>query len=63
MIQATDVIIVDSRDDNRYVYVVINQCKVPVMKVKLKDTCYVMRLIGNKCHLNLDLTDCEKNNK
>ncbi len=59
--QTTDVIIVDSKDDPRYVFVIVDQCRVPVIKVKLKDTCYVLRLVGNACHLDLDLSDCENN--
>lgn len=60
MAPVPNVIIVDSRDDSRYVYVIVEPaCKVPVLKVKLNDECYVMTLIDNKCHLNLDLSDCK----
>lgn len=59
--QQTDVIVVDSRDNPAIVFVIVDQCKVPVMKVKMHNTCYVMKLVSDVCHLELDLTDCEKN--
>lgn len=52
--------IIDSRDDARQVYVVVNTCAVPMAKVKLKDFCYVLKLIGDMCHISIDLKDCEK---
>lgn len=54
----TNLSIVDSRDDSKYVFIVIDGCKTPVLKIKLKDQCYVLRLVDKNCHLELDLSDC-----
>lgn len=55
--------IVDSRDDNKLAYIVVDGCKVPIFKVKLNDLCYVMKLVDNVCHIELDYKECERSFK
>lgn len=51
--------IIDSRDDVKLTYVVVNDCKVPVLKTKINDACYVLMLVNDVCHIKLDMTeDC-----
>lgn len=52
--------IIDSRDDSSLVYIIVNNCKVSVKKVKIKDFCYVLKIIGDKCHISLDMKDCDQ---
>jgi hypothetical protein len=53
--------IIDSRDDNKLTYILVNNsCKVPILKTKLNDLCYIMRVVGNTCHIELDTTECEE---
>jgi len=52
--------IIDSRDDNKYTYVVLDECVVPVLKTKIGDTCYVFKLVENKCHVEfLNKKECK----
>lgn len=60
MMPMINVEIFDSRDDSKIAYVLVNDCKVRVKKAKIGDFCYVLKLIGNTCHLDIDLTDCDK---
>ncbi len=55
-----DISVFDSRDDSKLVYVVVGDCKAPILKVKLNDLCYVLKIVNNVCHLELDTKDCEK---
>lgn len=55
--------IVDSRDDSKMTYVILDSCQVKVAKVKLNDLCYIMRLINNECHVDLDVKGCEAASK
>jgi len=50
--------IIDSRDDAKIVYVIVDNCKTVVAKAKIKDVCYVLTLVDRTCHLNLDLKEC-----
>lgn len=50
----------DSRDDSKMAYILVNNCKVPVVKAKIGDFCYVLKLIGDKCHVSIDMQDCDK---
>jgi hypothetical protein len=58
-----DINIVDSRDDSKLTYLIVNDCKVSVLKVKLNDICYVMKLVNSTCHIELDNQDCRKAQK
>ena len=58
-----DIKIVDSRDDNKISFLYIENCKVPILKTKLNNICYIMKLVGNICHIELDVSECEKANK
>lgn len=49
MLYTPNVEIIDSRDDSRYTYIVVDQCAAKVLKTRIKDECYVMRIVGNKC--------------
>ncbi len=51
--------IIDSDDDSKLAYVLINNCKAPTMKAKIGDFCYVLEVIGRICNVKLDKTDCE----
>jgi hypothetical protein len=54
-----EISIQDSVDDSRASFITVDDCKIRVMKVKLKDTCYIMKIVDNICHLDIDLKDCE----
>lgn len=51
--------IIDSRDDASITYIIVNNCKVPVKKIKVGDFCYVLNAIENTCHVTLDKAECE----
>ncbi len=51
--------IIDSRDDSSLAYIIINNCKVPIKKVKLNNFCFVLDAIEATCHITLDKQDCE----
>ncbi len=55
-----DINIIDSQDDVKLAYIEIANCKVPVVKAKLGDMCYILKIINNVCHIELDTKDCEK---
>jgi hypothetical protein len=55
-----DIQIIDSKDDPKAVYVVVDECKALVQKIKLKDVCYVLRVVNNVCYLNLDPKQLEE---
>jgi len=57
--QTLDIQIIDSVDDNRVTFVIVNGCKVAILKAKIKDMCYVLKLVGNICHVDIDTNDCE----
>ncbi len=47
--------IIDSRDDNRFVFVIVNQkCKIEIGKQELKDYDLVVRKVMNLCGVSLD---------
>jgi hypothetical protein len=52
--------IIDSRDDSAVCYLVVNDCKAKVMKARLGDMCYILRIVNDVCHINLDTTGCEE---
>ena len=54
-----DINIVDSRDDSKLTYLVVSECKVPILKVKLNDLCYIMKLVNETCHIELDEKGCK----
>ncbi len=57
--QATNMAIVDSRDDSKVSFIIIGDCKVPFTKAKVNDMCYILKIVGNVCHLELDTPECE----
>lgn len=50
--------IIDSRDDAKITYVVVGQCKTPVLKARINQTCYILRLIDDVCHIDLGVDEC-----
>lgn len=58
LIPTDDFQIVDSRDDSRITYIIFGDCKAPILKAKIKDMCYIMKIVGNVCHLELDSKEC-----
>lgn len=46
--------VIDSRDDNRYTFVVVDKCKAPILKTKVNDICYILRVVNDVCHIQLD---------
>lgn len=57
---APDIRIIDSIDEAQIVFIMVDNCKTTVLKTKLKDTCYVLTLVNNTCHINLDLKECDR---
>lgn len=51
--------IIDSRDDSRIAYIISGDCKAPILKAKIKDMCYILKVVGNVCHMELDTPECE----
>ncbi len=58
-----DISILDSKDDPAVVYVIANDCKVKVIKSKLENICYLMKIISDTCHIDFDLKGCERAEK
>lgn len=56
---AQDFQIIDSRDDAKITFIMFGDCKAPVLKAKIKDMCYILKIVGNICHLELDTPECE----
>lgn len=53
--------VLDSRDDSRYTYFLIDNCKFMALKSKLNDECYIMHIVGKECHIQLDTKGCGVN--
>jgi hypothetical protein len=62
-IQDIKINIVDSREDNKTSFLYVKgddfECRVPIIKAKINDLCYIMKLVGTDCHINLDTKGCE----
>lgn len=57
---APNVEFIDSRDDNRYTYVIVQNCTAPILKTKLNDMCYIMKIVNNECHVQFETTkECQ----
>lgn len=54
-----DISIVDSRDDAKVCFIVVDDCRVSILKTKLNDLCYIMKVVGDICHIQLDTKGCE----
>lgn len=52
--------VLDSRDDSRYTYFMADNCKFMALKSKLNDLCYIMRIVDNVCHIQLDIKGCKE---
>lgn len=61
--QDINISILDSQDDAKMVYIVANECKVKILKVKLNNLCYIMKVLGDVCHIEFDTKGCEKASK
>lgn len=61
--QPIDFSILDSKDDPAVVYIVANDCKVKILKSKLNNICYVMKVVGDVCRISFDTKDCEEASK
>lgn len=51
--------IIDSRDDSRIAFIEFGTCKAPVLKTRINDMCYILKIVGDVCHLELDTPECE----
>ncbi len=58
---ATDYAYIDSKTNPNLRWVLIDDCKVPIMKDKMSDICYVVKKVNNTCHLHLTFEDCHAN--
>ena len=52
---------IDSDDNPKVTYLVINECATPLLKTNLKDLCYVDKMVMKSCHIKTDIGEnCEK---
>ncbi len=45
--------VIDSRDNDKIVFVIVDKCVVPVLKAKINDIEYIIQIVDEKCHLRL----------
>lgn len=58
MAKAQELSVVDSPVDNKYIFVVINDCYAPVPKSKRNDYCYILKKVNSYCGMDLDIQEC-----
>jgi len=49
-----DISIYDSKANSKKVWILVDDCPVEIDKKKIKDTNYVIRMINEVCHLNIN---------
>lgn len=53
---ATAMSVIDSPVDNKYSFIEIDDCYAPVLKSKLNDWCYILKIVNSYCDMKLDTT-------
>lgn len=59
MSHALDISYFDSVTNPKLSWVLVDDCAVPVLKAKSKDTCYIIKKVNDFCHLDLNLKECK----
>lgn len=53
-----DISYFDSTTNPKLSWVLVDDCAVPILRSKVKDTCYVLHKVNNFCQLDLKLEKC-----